>query len=686
MRRASANSLAIFSGSPRLETSEIESLLDLAPQAALLVDARSRRLLAANDEARRIFGSTVEALCALSLDQLFPGFALALDVRGEGTEEAALLTGEQQFVHARVIPLPGRGRRSALLFEPFEKSSGAGGCDEPSDSTEVWRALSELLLAVTLPSENKRLEIDMGRVLDAALRASARLLDCQAGLAVYLVRPDGPGLERAAASGSGDRLPVSLPPQELVHLLQPQTWRPEQRTYSSLHRTARQAGFRYLATAPVGSAPAKTEEAGQAVSGLIAIGSQESEMPATLPAALPYIAGLIQDLLVWRAFLVHIEGLLENQRYNRGVFEVLERSQEEGLIGLTPELNIRLMNSAAESILGYNQEELQGHPVENLLIGTESLASILQLAQNGRTVYGSDQLRLFRRNGEAFPAQLRLLPVKVRDRQLGVLVLLKDRSEHEQVREHTQALEQRALLGEVTAVFAHEVRNPINNISTGLQVMAMELPPDHPNQPVLERMLADCDRLEELMKSVLAFSRPTDYVMEPVDLPALLNRTLDRLRPRMVRASVKDHFQIEEGLPAVEGNPRALEQVFFNLMNNAIQAMGTIGGGHLAIKARMVPRDPAAPAVPGFSNGSAYLQVSVADTGPGIPKEDVDRIFQPFFTTRKDGAGLGLAIAKRIITAHKGDLRLDSFAGGTVFTIHLPFAANRSALKKGESA
>ena len=177
----------------------------------------------------------------------------------------------------------------------------------------------------------------------------------------------------------------------------------------------------------------------------------------------------------------------------------------------------------------------------------------------------------------------------------------------------------------------------------------------------IQRMLKDCDRLAELIKSVLAFSRPADYVMEPLDLPSLLDHLLKRLQARITRLKIQYDFQSEPDCPPILGNQRALEQVFSNLIQNALQAMAP-NGGRLGIKVASV-NDLA---------NRTHLQVSIADTGPGIPKELQERIFQPFVTTKSNGTGLGLAISKRIITAHKGNLSLTSFPGGTVFKVQIP--------------
>jgi signal transduction histidine kinase len=149
--------------------------------------------------------------------------------------------------------------------------------------------------------------------------------------------------------------------------------------------------------------------------------------------------------------------------------------------------------------------------------------------------------------------------------------------------------------------------------------------------------------------------------MEAVDMGILLNRLLDRQRPRMARSRVEPKIQVESGTPPVRGNQRALEQVFTNLVTNAIQAMSD-GGGTVALRIQ---------AVPGTAS-RRFVRVEVADNGPGIPKELQERLFQPFFTTKSDGTGLGLAITKRIITAHKGSIQVNSFPGGTMFQVFLP--------------
>ena len=241
--------------------------------------------------------------------------------------------------------------------------------------------------------------------------------------------------------------------------------------------------------------------------------------------------------------------------------------------------------------------------------------------------------------------------------------MVRDLSAHEESEVRNQQLEQRALLGEVTAIFAHEVRNPINNISTGLQLMAINLPSDDPNQEVIGRLLDDCNRLTHLMQSVLTFSRPPENKFQQVELADLIPTLLERWRPRLARLKVNHEFKCSTEDTTVVGDPRALEQVFSNLIGNAVEAM-KVTGGSLCIHIR--PSH--------LEGGRQHIKVNVIDDGPGIPPDLIDRIFEPFVTTNRNGTGLGLSIAKRIVSAHKGTISVSSVPGGTVFQVIFPLS------------
>ncbi len=346
---------------------------------------------------------------------------------------------------------------------------------------------------------------------------------------------------------------------------------------------------------------------------------------------------------------------------DRGVTE----NMSEGLIILTPDLRIAEMNSAAENILGYASKEVFLQEIELVLIGNESLGKLYKSAQQGISTIAGTNLMLNDRRGNAFPAQLTCVPVILDEEVKSIIILLRDLSQTEQLLQHSKQLEQRAFLGEVSAVFAHEVKNPINSISTGLQFMGMNMSPEDPNYKLVMRLQQDCQRLTHLTDSTLTFAKPVEYQPLPLDLTALLENILERWAPRMTRLNIEYLFESNPKKAIVNADGRAIEQVFVNLISNSIQAMDP-DGGTLSIKIQAAP-DSLPP----------QYEVSVTDSGPGIPEDIIKHIFEPFQTTKSTGTGLGLAITKRIVTAHKGNIFVESYPGGTMFRVLLPMASTK---------
>jgi PAS domain S-box-containing protein len=516
-----------------------------------------------------------------------------------------------------------------------------------SFALEFWESLNTFLSAAH--------ESDPETVLGLALQVAQSVTEAGI-LAVYQAQDQIPLLCRTSGLGEAQLLPDQLPAQDLIALSKPEYWKKGKHPESFLHRAARAAGFSYLISAPLGQP--------NALIGLVVIADEQAPATEYTPQVTQLLATTITSIIQQHARMIGIQSDLRHGQYLLRINSTLEEHIHEGLLVLNPDLRIIRLNPSAEMILGFASHEVIDQPVERIMIGTENLSSVLTAAQQGSATFNLGNVHIYRRNGESFLAMVRIFPVMNGEQVEKIILLLQDLSEQEQIRLQTQQLEQRAILGEVTAIFAHEVRNPINNISTGLQLMAMNLPENDPNRESIVHLLQDCDRLAELIKSVLAFSRPTDYEMENLDLPLLLRRLLDRLHPRITRLNISYNLQVEADYPLICGNMRALEQVFSNLINNALQAMGE-SGGQLILKVQPVDTP----------EGSSYLEVAVADTGPGIPKEQLEHIFQPFFTTKREGTGLGLAIAKRVITAHKGIIRVDSYPGCTVFYVRLPISS-----------
>ena len=257
----------------------------------------------------------------------------------------------------------------------------------------------------------------------------------------------------------------------------------------------------------------------------------------------------------------------------------------------------------------------------------------------------------------SFPASVRLQHLP----EGGCVLTLRDLSEVRASELRQEHLDQLIYVGQATQAFAHELRNQLNNVAVGVQYLAARLSPDESVQQALGKIQADCKRLTDLMRDMMAWAKPIEPDLRPTDLDTLLNRLLHRWSAKFTRRNVRLNYWAADDCPPVLADARLIEQVFLNLVDNALQAMPA--GGHLSVTLRPINRG---------SRGN-FVEARVGDSGPGIPEEARPRIFDPYFTTRPDGTGLGLAICNRCVTLHHGEMGCDSFQGiGTVFTVTLP--------------
>ena len=630
-------------------------LSDSLEDAVLVVSGDGRRILGCNRSFLLLTGYARSELEDLSAFDLFPA--------EEGARAIGRLLEPADFAELRLESIPLRTRsgepasvdawarpvapgRAAFLLTL--QGSGAGRKEEARRQA-VRQRLDELTRFAR--------EVLQGTAdaLPAGLDWARRITLAET-IGLYRISPTTP--DYVLVGSLPTEFPTHLPATALKALHRPTAWAPGQRTDAPLARAARLAGLRSLRTAPVGAPEAW-------VGALVAGWKDEADPPEDVEDLLELLANLYHSALQLISQRGAIAGLEAGLRQSEAMGETLFDGVSAPLLQLSSELKVVRANSAAARVLGYRAGELHGLFIQDVLVGPEDILATLLDARGHERTAERARLTLHRRDGTPFPAQLRALPTAAPD-GAGLLIELIDHSERQAIEDQTETLAQRALLGEVTAIFAHEVRNPINNISTGVQLVASRLGEAHPLFESLDRVRKECMRLDQLMSDVLFFARPLELKMEDLDLTELMRRLLQRWNPRLQQAGVQSHAEIAPGTPLARADPRTLEQVIVNLITNALQAMGE--GGVLSVKL-----------LPVRSETGPMVELRIADTGPGIPATIVDRIFDPFFTTKKDGTGLGLAISRRILTAHKGTIWVESYPGaGTVFTLRVPASSGGS--------
>lgn len=248
----------------------------------------------------------------------------------------------------------------------------------------------------------------------------------------------------------------------------------------------------------------------------------------------------------------------------------------------------------------------------------------------------------------------------------GILIgLLVDRERLEsQMREDQEHL---AIMGEAAATVAHELKNPIITIGAYVKRIQQKIDPEDPNRERLDLIFHECQRIEILLKDMIHFSRPIDLEWSLVDINRLIRGVLEVMRPQAEQWQIPLNAQLEGALPLVQADQARLTQVFYNLILNAIQAS-----------------PPEQPVLIETRKLRGQVLVEVSDAGCGIPPEVRNKIFNPFYSTKKQGSGMGLPISKRIVELHKGRLFYrPNEPCGTTFSITLPIPmGKRISLKR----
>ncbi|PYM97631.1 MAG: hypothetical protein DME07_24940 [Candidatus Rokuibacteriota bacterium] len=314
-----------------------------------------------------------------------------------------------------------------------------------------------------------------------------------------------------------------------------------------------------------------------------------------------------------------------------------------------------VFNVTAETLLGPDLERFRGRSLLGVdgplpvVRGNEPLADVLGQAELEPTAFHVEEVQVSTWSGSPLLLDVTIQRQPGREPGLGFVLLLRDASEKRRIREQIKRADQLALLGEMAARIAHEVRTPLASLRGLVELLQAELTGHDRQRQYLERALQAIERQERLVEKLLSFTHPEPESWQPVLVHELLAGLIAAWPGR------RPSLAMERSLKPVDGDPVLLEEVFTNLIQNALEAS----------------RDGAV-TVQGLMNDGA-VRVTVTNEGAAIPPELQERIFQPFFTTKPRGTGLGLAIARQIVEAHHGAIRVESDGRtATTFVVELP--------------
>jgi PAS domain S-box-containing protein len=361
------------------------------------------------------------------------------------------------------------------------------------------------------------------------------------------------------------------------------------------------------------------------------------------------------DISLMRPF---IEGLLKNM--------------EGGVFTVDLDKRILSFNKAAEWITGYCLEEVLGKPCRDVFKSNicDGSCPFDKAVKKGVPINISEAIITSKEGYQIVTSRSTFGLKDVHGNIRGVAVIFRDKTEVTNLRQQLLQSEKLAVMGQLAAGVAHEINNPINGIVTYIHLMLKKLEQNDIDPETWQKNLRlverETVRIGRLVKNLLNFSRKSTPDLRAVSLDRLVERILPLLQDQFLLKNIKVTKQYDSDLPEILGDVNQLQQVIINLILNAVQAVSEKGEIKISLYAE------------GTKGSECFVHLDIVDNGVGIPEEAMNKIFDPFYTTKtgeQGGVGLGLSIVNQIMKAHHGRLKIKSEVNkGTTVSVRLPTA------------
>jgi two-component system, NtrC family, sensor histidine kinase HydH len=360
----------------------------------------------------------------------------------------------------------------------------------------------------------------------------------------------------------------------------------------------------------------------------------------------------------WLSILT-LEGLKGSQsrlRHIEAFRDILISSLPVGLIATDSNGKVILYNRFSQEFTGITEE----HAMDADSNVFQHLPEISAAFGGSGTVPAGayqKEVQIENERGEQHTLQLNRLSIVDReDKFAGTLLLMQDLSQVKKLEEELRRSERLAALGKMAAGVAHELRNPLSSIKGLALVLQSRFREDNEDRETATILVQEVERLNRSISELLVYARPQQLKKSIIDITRVLNKSVSLMRIDAETAGVELLTFFQDGLPSINADEDKLTQVILNLLLNGIQSMED--GGTLDIRVGATDRK---------------IEIMVTDSGCGISEDDLGRVFDPYFTTKPDGTGLGMAMSAKIIEEHGGEIRLQSKVGqGTSVIIEIP--------------
>jgi len=340
-----------------------------------------------------------------------------------------------------------------------------------------------------------------------------------------------------------------------------------------------------------------------------------------------------------------------------------------GIVVLDAEGRVELLNSAACRILETSAEAALFRPVETLFGPEHSVPKMVRTVVKTGGSANENELRVEQHGGDDLVVDVAASPLfDDAGPPSGAVLALRDRTVQKELEKLVVDRDSIATFGDIAAGIAHEVKNPLGGIRGAAEILASRLE-DPRSKEIAEMIVREVQRIAALVDDLMVFTPGDAIRFEPINIHRVLDEVLELIALDPISEGIEIQRRYDPSIPELMADGDRLAQVFLNLARNAFQAMAP-DGGTLVVRTRM-PLDHRL-----SDEGGARvptLVVEISDTGPGIPADVLHKLATPFFTTRPDGTGLGLAVSRNWVSRHGGSMRVESSVGeGTAVEVSLP--------------
>jgi two-component system NtrC family sensor kinase len=606
---------------------------------------------------------------------------LLTDIRMPGRDGLELLALAKELdPHLSVVMITGYGTMEHALRAI--RLGAQGFLLKPFDPDELVEAVQDTLSRRALMRDSLRLQTllplleinDALRSADGALNLAQRVLEVASretgALRLWLTMKNASGddFQTVASIGDVDRIAMlSSSMLEQVFETGEPVWVD---VHGALHADLSKAR-RVIAL----SRPLLIK--GQVIGALNA--ERDQDLPPFSQISLELLALLSGQL----AIAIENVELYQRQQSLRAFNEDIIQTMTNGLVVVDARARVTVFNQAAATLLGYTATEVLGQSLRQAIPGATALADVIEATLDRTTAmpdqgsphqarprqapafrHPPNEVSVLHKDGNVLPLAVSASPLRDSAGNVtGIVCLFEDLSEARALEAERRRLDRLAALGEMSAVVAHEIRNPVAGIAVGVEYLSKNIPEASSYKQDIQMILGEVERVNRILDDILSVARPFQLKLSTQAMPDIVEHVLHRHQAAIDNKAIHVIRRYTPSLPLAQADRERMEQALTNLVLNAVEAMAA--GGTLSI---------------GLHADQHWLTITVSDTGPGIPLAVQRRIFEPFFTTKTRGTGLGLAVTRRVVEEHGGTIELTSEPGkGSTFTIQLPLPSEARA-------